>query len=75
MLRSIGVSNYRISDLEKTLAVARHRPTVNQIELHPYVLKANAPLLAYSTPFQLFMCTELTLMVQWKRKADRKSVV
>lgn len=47
-LRSIGVSNYRISDLEKTLAIARYRPTVNQIELHPYVLKASEPLLAFS---------------------------
>ncbi|ORY56452.1 alpha-keto ester reductase-like protein [Leucosporidium creatinivorum] len=47
LAKSIGVSNYRIKDLERTLAVARHRPVVNQIELHPFVLPAAKPLLEY----------------------------
>jgi 2,5-diketo-D-gluconate reductase A len=33
--RSIGVSNFRIEDLEKLKAEAEQLPTVNQIELHP----------------------------------------
>jgi len=33
--RSIGVSNFRIEDLERLEAEAEQRPTVNQIELHP----------------------------------------
>ena len=33
--RSIGVSNFRIEDLERLRAEAEHLPTVNQIELHP----------------------------------------
>jgi len=33
--RSIGVSNFRIEDLERLEAEAERLPTVNQIELHP----------------------------------------
>jgi 2,5-diketo-D-gluconate reductase A len=33
--RSIGVSNFRVPDLEKLFAEAETRPTINQIELHP----------------------------------------
>jgi len=33
--RSIGVSNFRIEDLERLQAEAERMPTVNQIELHP----------------------------------------
>lgn len=33
--RSIGVSNFRIEDLERLEREAEQRPTVNQIELHP----------------------------------------
>lgn len=35
-VRSIGVSNFLISDLEKLLAVATIVPAVNQVERHPY---------------------------------------
>lgn len=34
--RAIGVSNFRITDLELLLASASHPPACNQIELHPY---------------------------------------
>lgn len=33
--RTIGVSNFRVEDLERLLAETGTRPTVNQIELHP----------------------------------------
>ena len=36
LVRSIGVSNFTVSDLEKLLPTARVKPTVNQVELHPY---------------------------------------
>jgi 2,5-diketo-D-gluconate reductase A len=35
--RSIGVSNFRVADLERLAAEAGEQPTVNQIELHPYL--------------------------------------
>jgi 2,5-diketo-D-gluconate reductase A len=33
--RSIGVSNFRIPDLERMVTEAEQMPTINQIELHP----------------------------------------
>lgn len=38
--RTIGVSNFRIEDLEKLMAETDTRPTVNQIELHPRLQQA-----------------------------------
>jgi 2,5-diketo-D-gluconate reductase A len=38
--RSIGVSNFRVEDLERLEAEAGQRPTVNQIELHPRLQQA-----------------------------------
>jgi len=38
--RSIGVSNFRVEDLERIEAEAERRPTVNQIELHPRLQQA-----------------------------------
>jgi diketogulonate reductase-like aldo/keto reductase len=35
-IRHIGVSNYKISDLEKTLETANIMPTVNQFEVSPF---------------------------------------
>jgi len=35
--RTIGVSNFRIDDLERLEAETETRPTVNQVELHPYL--------------------------------------
>ncbi|SCZ95779.1 BZ3500_MvSof-1268-A1-R1_Chr8-1g09793 [Microbotryum saponariae] len=48
LVKSIGVSNYRIQDLEKTLAVAKDRPVVNQIEFHPRVFEKAEPLFEFS---------------------------
>jgi diketogulonate reductase-like aldo/keto reductase len=39
--RSIGVSNFRVEDLERLEAEAEQRPTVNQIELHPRLQQAD----------------------------------
>jgi 2,5-diketo-D-gluconate reductase A len=38
--RSIGVSNFRIADLERLASEAETQPTVNQIELHPLLQQA-----------------------------------
>jgi len=38
--RSIGVSNFRVEDLERLRAEAERQPTVNQIELHPFLQQA-----------------------------------
>ena len=38
--RSIGVSNFRVADLERLVAEAETQPTVNQIELHPRLQQA-----------------------------------
>lgn len=35
--RAIGVSNWTIPDLKKTLAYAKVKPAVNQIEIHPFL--------------------------------------
>jgi len=39
-VRSIGVSNFRVEDLERLRAEADVQPTVNQIELHPRLQQA-----------------------------------
>jgi diketogulonate reductase-like aldo/keto reductase len=38
--RSIGVSNFRVEDLERLEQEAERRPTVNQVELHPRLQQA-----------------------------------
>jgi diketogulonate reductase-like aldo/keto reductase len=38
--RSIGVSNFRVEDLERLEQAAEKQPTVNQIELHPRLQQA-----------------------------------
>jgi len=38
--RTIGVSNFRVEDLERLKAEAEEMPTVNQIELHPNLQQA-----------------------------------
>ncbi|KAI0642161.1 Aldo/keto reductase [Trametes meyenii] len=47
MAKSIGVSNFRIKDLEEIIEGATVIPSVNQIEYHPYVYKASIPLLEF----------------------------
>uniref|UniRef100_A0A667XH07 alcohol dehydrogenase (NADP(+)) n=1 Tax=Myripristis murdjan TaxID=586833 RepID=A0A667XH07_9TELE len=58
-VKSIGVSNFNILQLERLLALCRVTPAVNQVELHPYFVQSdlvefcrsrNIALTAYS-PF------------------------
>jgi len=37
LVKSIGVSNFSIKDLEDLLSTASVKPAVNQIEVHPYL--------------------------------------
>jgi diketogulonate reductase-like aldo/keto reductase len=43
--RSIGVSNYKISDLETLLNYANVKPVINQVEIHPFL--PNIELIKY----------------------------
>ncbi|KAJ9125530.1 hypothetical protein QFC22_000491 [Naganishia vaughanmartiniae] len=45
--RSIGVSNYRVSDLEETLGTTKAIPSVNQTEVHPYVYDKAKPIIEW----------------------------
>ncbi|KAJ6470063.1 oxidoreductase [Mycena vitilis] len=47
LANSIGVSNFRIEDFEAILPGAKIIPSVNQLEIHPYVWKATEPLVKY----------------------------
>ncbi|KAI0957724.1 hypothetical protein AcW1_006024 [Taiwanofungus camphoratus] len=47
LAKSIGVSNFRVQDLEEILDGASVVPAVNQIEYHPYVFKADQPVIEY----------------------------
>ncbi|XP_072241473.1 aldo-keto reductase family 1 member B1 [Leuresthes tenuis] len=40
-VKSIGVSNFSILQLERLLALCRVPPAVNQVELHPYMVQAD----------------------------------
>lgn len=45
LTKDIGVSNFRIVDIERILKIAKHKPVINQIEFHPYLQQKK--LLAY----------------------------
>ncbi|KAJ6623488.1 NADP-dependent oxidoreductase domain-containing protein [Mycena sp. CBHHK59/15] len=47
LAKSIGVSNFRVQHLKAILPGAKIIPSVNQIELHPYVWKAAEPIVKY----------------------------
>uniref|UniRef100_A0A3B3CKB7 alcohol dehydrogenase (NADP(+)) n=1 Tax=Oryzias melastigma TaxID=30732 RepID=A0A3B3CKB7_ORYME len=40
-VRSIGVSNFSILQLQRLMALCRVPPAVNQVELHPYLVQAD----------------------------------
>ncbi|KAF8163451.1 NADP-dependent oxidoreductase domain-containing protein [Crassisporium funariophilum] len=44
LAKSIGVSNFKVEDLKVILEDAKVIPSMNQIELHPYVWKAAEPI-------------------------------
>jgi len=48
LAKSIGVSNFGVSELKTLLASAKIKPAANQILLHPYVYAQQAPILAFA---------------------------
>ncbi|KAF8962973.1 NADP-dependent oxidoreductase domain-containing protein [Flammula alnicola] len=47
LAKSIGVSNFTVSDLQQLLKTANVKPAVNQIRFHPYNIAQTAPLLEF----------------------------
>jgi len=47
LAKSIGVSNFRVKDLETLLATATVVPAVNQIEYHAFTAKSAEPIVAF----------------------------
>ena len=41
-IRGIGISNFNMQLIFDVLCYAKHKPVVNQIELHPYLTQADA---------------------------------
>ena len=37
LVRSLGVSNFRVEDVKQILTFARIKPVINQVEFHPYL--------------------------------------
>jgi len=48
LAKSIGISNFEVSDLAILLASAKIKPVVNQIFFHPYVYHRQLPMLEYA---------------------------
>ncbi|KAF7323144.1 Aldo-ket-red domain-containing protein [Mycena chlorophos] len=47
LAKSIGVSNFRIPHLQAILPTAKVIPSVNQLEIHPYVWKTVEPIVKF----------------------------
>lgn len=50
LTKAIGVSNFRIQDLEAILPTATVVPAVNQIEFHPYVYDSEYTISDHNYP-------------------------
>ncbi|CAK7893051.1 NADPH-dependent conjugated polyketone reductase C1 [[Candida] anglica] len=48
LAKSIGVSNFSKEDLDRILKVAKHKPTVNQIEYNAYLQEQTPGIVEYS---------------------------
>ncbi|KAJ7752575.1 Aldo/keto reductase [Mycena metata] len=53
LVKSIGVSNFEVSDLAILLASAKVQPVANQILLHPYVYARQLPILEYAAKHKI----------------------
>jgi len=53
LAKSIGVSNFRVKDFEQILPTAKVIPAVNQIEYHPYVFKADQPVIEFMKKYNI----------------------
>eukprot|EP00741_Cyanophora_paradoxa_P000590 tig00000411_g568.t1 len=62
LVRTIGVSNFKIRDLEELLSYARINPAVNQVELHPYL--AQPKLLDFCTKHGIHLTAYFPLDAQ-----------
>ncbi|EEB98071.1 hypothetical protein MPER_02485, partial [Moniliophthora perniciosa FA553] len=47
LVKSIGLSNTGLEDLQKLVKTAKVKPAVNQIELHPYNYHEQKPIIEY----------------------------
>ncbi|KAL7005317.1 hypothetical protein EMMF5_005154 [Cystobasidiomycetes sp. EMM_F5] len=47
LVKSIGVSNHRVKDLERIVKSSKTPPAVNQIELHPYIISEAQDIVDY----------------------------
>jgi diketogulonate reductase-like aldo/keto reductase len=47
LVKSIGISNFNVKDLQTLLASAKIKPAVNQILFHPYVYGKQTPILEF----------------------------
>ena len=71
LVKSIGLSNFNQEQIERILQICKHKPVVNQVEIHPYcpqdqleefckkhqiLLEAYAPL--GLTIHSLFICLD-----------------
>ena len=52
-IKSLGVSNFSENQIDRILAMCRHRPQVNQVECTP--LLSQTPLLAYCTSNEILL--------------------
>ncbi|XP_008334936.1 aldo-keto reductase family 1 member A1-A [Cynoglossus semilaevis] len=41
LVRAIGLSNFNARQTDEIISVARHKPVVNQVECHPYMIQAD----------------------------------
>lgn len=70
--KSIGVSNFRIRDLEKILSIPdlKHKPAANQIEFHPFMYETGEELYqfcAFLAPFHPLLLLTSPLLSAGKK--------
>ncbi len=74
-VRAIGVSNYRISDLELLLASADVAPACNQIEIHPYFSQPEVQAYCREKAIQLVSYSPLGTGTWSDIPAEQKPIV
>ena len=65
LVRAIGVSNFRVRDLEALLPHARITPAVNQVERHPYLQQRELAALCAQHGIQLAAYCPLGPLTLW----------